>query len=142
MKPLSRNNILDILLFPVLLTVLMPVIVLFIPMVVSIVLIIILLGWIFIGITESYNLHYDEEFLYLESIMDRKKIPLAAIEKIKRSEKGMIVRGVTSWHYEIGFYAYVKMKEQSFSEIHGGKRVLEFVDTVRKRNSSLVAKLS
>ena len=142
MKPLSPNNILDILLFPVLLTIMMPAIVLFIPVVVSIILIVILIGWIFIGITGTYNLHYDEEFLYLESIIDRKKIPLAAIEKIKRSEKGMIVRGVTSWHYEIGFYPYAKMNEQSFSEIHGGKRVLEFVETVRKRNSSLVAQLS
>ena len=142
MKPLSPNNILDILLFPVLLTVMMPVIVQFIPVVVSIVLSITLIGWIVIGVKDTYNLHFDEDFLYLESIIDRKKIPLSAIEKIRRSEKGMIVRGVTSWHYEIKFNAYAKMKDQSFSEVHGGKRVLEFVETVRKRNSSVVAQLS
>jgi hypothetical protein len=67
---------------------------------------------------------------------------LEAIEKIQRSKEGMIVRGVTSWHYEINFYTYTKMKKQSINEVHGGRKVPEFVDAVRKKNSLVLVQLS
>lgn len=147
MKPLSPTNILNALLFPVLLLFILPILILAgVPEVsnpvIAVILFTILISWIAIGANETYDLHYDDEFLYLNSILGRKKIPLEAIEKIQRSKEGMIVRGVTSWHYEINFYTYTKMKKQSINEVHGGRKVPEFVDAVRKKNSLVLVQLS
>lgn len=78
MKPLSPNNIVNVLLFPVLLLLIMPLFMLaglagVSNPVVAIILYTLLIIWIIVGAKETYNLHYDEEFLYLRSIADRKK---------------------------------------------------------------------
>jgi hypothetical protein len=143
MKPLSPNNILNALVFPVLL---LPVMTLFVlagapgishPLTATF-LYIILFTWISIAARQTYNLHYDTEFLYMNSIGRRLKVPLADIQKIQRSNDGIKVKGLTSWRYTISFHSQTKIAEQSVYELAGSKKVEGFAAIVTQQNPSVL----
>jgi hypothetical protein len=92
MKPLSPTNILNALLFPVLLLFILPILILAgVPEVsdpvIAAILFTILISWIAIGANETYDLHYDDEFLYLNSILDRKKFHWKPSKKFNAPKK-------------------------------------------------------
>lgn len=144
MKPLSPKNILNVLVFPVLL--LLTLTFLLIPggfpwisnPGIAILLYTILFVWIFAAAIRTYDLHYDGEFLYLKRIGETRKIPLSAIKQIQRSNDGIKVKGLSSWRYTIEFHSSTNIVDQSIYEVIGSRKVEEFVDIVKQVNSTVL----
>lgn len=143
MKPLSPNNILNALVFPVLL---LPVMTMFVLAgapgishpVTATFFYLVLFTWISVTARETYNLHYDTEFIYMKSIGRRCKIPLSDIQKIQRSNEGIRVKGLTSWRYTISFQSHTKIADQSVYEPAGSEKVKGFADSVKNQNASVL----
>lgn len=144
MKPLSPNNRLNALLFPfvsLFLSALLLVIGTFswnIYPIVCTLYCLVMIVWTYFAAIETYDLHYDDEFLYLKRIGRKVTIPLSAIKTIQRTDEGMKVVGVTAWLYVIRFHATAEMVDQTVYEPHGSRRVAEFVEVVRRRNDGVI----
>lgn len=152
MKPLSTNNISNALVFPVLLFLIStPFAVagaasdiaadklwIYHPLSIFIYFILLLL-WIGMAAFHTYNLRYDDEFLYLDGIIDSKKVPLSTIKKIERSTDGVRVKGLTSWKYTIEFHPGSDVSTQTAFEVIGTEKVSTFVVVVKKVNPALLA---
>lgn len=148
MTPLSPNNVLNALVFPVLLLITLT---LFLlpgqtpylsnpPVAIS--LYIILFCWIYYAVGHTFDLYYDHEFLHLRSLAKARQIPLTAIKRIHRSHEGIKVRGLTSWRYIIQFHAASKMDDQVIYEVDGSKKVEAFSKIVKQRNGTVLLKLT
>lgn len=148
MTPLSPNNLLNTLLFPVLLCITLTLLLLpgGVPYIsntpVAILLYMILFSWIYYGGWQTYDLYYNHEFLHLRSITKTRQIPLTAIKGIQRSHEGIKVKGLTSWRYIVQFHTDTKIKDQIIYEVDGSKKVEVFASIVRKRNTSALIDLS
>ena len=143
MKPLATSNILNLIFFPIslLLTLSLFTIAgatqLLVGEVLTILLFPVLVVWIWVGVKDARNLYYDEEFVYLEGVIDSSKVPLSQVTRIAKDLTGMRATGVTAWRYRLEFAPSEKVPAQTMYEVDGGKRVAEFVKAVRKINPAL-----
>lgn len=148
MIPLSPNNVINALVFPVLLAITLTLFLLpgGFPYIsnppVAILLYIILFSWIYYAAEQTYDLHYDQEFLYLKSVTRTTQLPLTSIKRIRRSHEGIKVKGLTSWRYIIQFHPDAKMGDQIVYEIDGSKKVEAFVAIVQQQNTTVLVSLS
>jgi len=94
--------------------------------------------WIYFAAEETYDLYYDDEFVYLKRIGRKVTIPLSDIKAIQRTEEGMRVVGVTAWLYVIRFHANAEMVEQTVYEPHGSRKVVAFIEVVRRGNAAVI----
>ena len=145
MKPLSPNNVLNALLYPVLLLLMVtgllmtPADLVWMKNKSVVVLIyIVLIAWIYLASRATYNLRYDMEFLYMKGVMKTTKIPLSAIIKVQRTTDRIKVYGLSSWRYTVEFDSSAKMPSQVVYETVGSKKVEEFVEVVRRLNPNVV----
>ena len=147
MKPLSPNNILNALVFPTLLAFMLP---LFIVSgsvkwisspALAIILYTLLFTWIYFSAKQTYDLHYDLEFLYLNSIGKSSKVPMSSIKSIQRSNEGIRVKGLTSWKYTIEFHSDITIVSQCIYETVGSKKVEEFAEIVKQKNATVIIRL-
>lgn len=144
MKKLAANNILNALIFPVLL----------VPTITFLALATdgfwissnLILGalycglsaWIYFSAKGTFNLFYDSEFLYLNGLVEKIKIPLAMVQKIQRSHDGIKAQGVNSWKYTIAFKGNENIRVQSLYEVDGSSTVEEFAAAVKQINPHVI----
>lgn len=144
MKKLAANNILNALLFPVLL----------VPTITILALATdgfwissnLILGalycglsaWIYFSAKGTFNLFYDSEFLYLNGLVKNIKIPLARVQKIQQSHDGIKVQGINSWKFTIAFRDDENIKVQSLYKVDGSTTVEEFVAAVKQINPHVI----
>ena len=107
----------------------------------TVVLFVFLIVWIYVGVTTTCNLYYDNDFVYVEGPVFNTKVPLARVTKIAKDLTGMRATGVTSWRYRLEFAPSEKLDAQIFYEVDGGTTVKEFVVTARKVNPALLVEL-
>jgi hypothetical protein len=144
MKKLAANNILNALIFPVLLVPTLT----FLAWVTdgfwissNLILGALYCGlsaWIYFSAKGTFNLFYDSEFLYLNGLVKNIKIPLAMVQKIQRSHDGIKVQGVNSWKYTIVFKGNENITVQSLYEVDGSTTVEEFAAAVKQINSHVI----
>ena len=140
MKPLATNNILNALFFPVAVFVMLLIltiaggstILLGVPL--TVLLFAVLGIWIYIDASGTYNVFYDDEFIYLKGLLHRCKVPHSQVRSIARDQTGMKVSGVTAWRYRLEFTAITNVAGQTFYEVDGGTKVAEFVKHIRNVN--------
>src|SRR5262245_22501266 len=110
MKPLSPVNILNALIFPVFLFAGLTIflvqneesrsltfgILFFVLYAISV-------GWIYAALERTFDLYYDNTFLYLRKLNSKRKIPLTAIKRIYLTSNRVNVMGINSWKYNIEF---------------------------------------
>jgi Ca2+/Na+ antiporter len=148
MIPLSPNNVINALVFPVLLSITLTLFLLpgRVPYIsnppVAILLYIILFCWIYYAARQTYDLHYDQEFLHLTSLTKKTQLPLTAIKRIQKSNEGIKVRGLTSWRYILQFHPDTKIEDQVIYEVNGSRKVETFASVVRQRNTTVLVKLT
>jgi hypothetical protein len=148
MTPLSPNNLLNALLFPVLLFITLTLLLLpgGVPYIsnppVAFLLYIVLSSWIYYANWQTFDLYYDHEFLHLRSLTKSRQIPLTAIKGIRRSHEGVKVKGLTSWRYTVQFDASFKIEDQIIYEINGSRKVEAFASIVKQRNSNVLVNLT
>lgn len=147
MKPLATNKILNILFFPVSLLLVVSLftigggIQILVGNIVTVLLFPGLIAWIYFGVRDACNLYYDEEFVYLEGLLYKSKVPLSAVTRIARDLTGMRASGITAWRYRLEFAPGEKVAAQTIYEVDGGTRVAEFIIVVRQTNPLAVVEL-
>jgi len=103
------------------------------------VLLFVVLGlWVYFGVRETCNVFYDDEFVYLEGIGHSSKVPLTEVKRIARDQSGMKASGVTAWRYILEFTSASNVAPQTFHEIDGGTKVIEFVRHLKTINPKVV----
>lgn len=143
MKPLAPNNIVNDLLFPIVILIVLSiltiagVIFLLIQAVFVVFVFAVLVAWIGFGIRDTYNVFYDSEFIYLKGILDSHKISLSSVKRVKVDKEGMRVIGVTSWKYLIEFDTRVKVRPQMVHQTAGTTSVNDFVEVAKLVNPDL-----
>jgi hypothetical protein len=149
MKPLSPNNLLNVTLFPVLLVLALGFILwvlgeadLVAPPILVVIPLGVLFAWIYFAAKDTYNIYFDDEFVYLRKLWLNKKVPLTAVTTIRRVTEGMRVEGVTAWHYKITFHPETQIAEQSVMEAAGGTRMKVFVEIVSRKNANVSISIS
>ena len=144
MKPLAKSNILNVLLFPVVLLVILLLIAVgggagtLIPVPFLLFMFIVLGFWIFFGVRETCDVSYDDQFIYLQGLLDQHRIPLSQLRKIARDQRGMKASGITAWKYRLEFDPSLKISPQTIYEAEGDTRVKEFTTLVKEKNPALV----
>ena len=144
MKSLAAKNILNVLLFPVLLLLILIVITIggtaadLMPVPFLVLLFVVLSLWIFFGIRETCNVFYDDQFIYLKGLLNSHKVSLSQIKKIAKDQTGMKASGITAWRYRLEFEPSAKISPQIIYEVAGGKKVAEFIAIVKSKNPHLV----
>ena len=147
MKPLAKNNILNILFFPVSLLLIVSLFTIggatqiMVGDIGTVLLFAGLVVWIYFGARDAYNLYYDDEFVYLEGLIYNTKVPLSGVTRIARDLTGMKASGVTAWRYRLEFAPSDKVAAQTFYEVDGGTRVAAFVIVVRQGNPLVIVEL-
>jgi hypothetical protein len=148
MKPLAKNNILNVLFFPVLLFLVISLFTIggvtqiMIGNVGTILLFVGLITWIYFGVRDACNLHYDDEFVYLDGLIYKSKVPLSHVTRIARDLTGMKASAVTAWRYRIEFAPSEKVAAQTFYEADGGTRLAASISAVREVNPLVVVELT
>ena len=144
MKQLGTNNIFNVLLYPVLLLLILSLITIsgvattLIPVPFLLLLFLALILWIIFGVRDTCNVFYDDQFIYLQGLLNRYKIPLSQLKKISKDQTGMKASAITAWRYRLEFEPGIKISPQIIYEVEGGTKVAEFTAIVKKMNSALV----
>jgi hypothetical protein len=129
MKPLASSNIMNAKFFPVALFLVLSLFTIagatqiMVGITFTVLLFIVLMAWIYFGVTNAGNLYYDDEFVYVEGLVFNSKVPLTRVTKIAKDLSGMRTTGVTAWRYRLEFAPTEKLHEQIFYEVDGGSAV-------------------
>ena len=148
MRPLAKNSILNVLFFPISLFLVVSLFTIggvtqiMVGNVGTVFLFVGLITWIYFGVRDACNMHYDDEFVYLDGLIYNSKVPLSQVTRIARDLTGMKASAVTAWRYRIEFAPSEKVAAQTFYEADGGTRVAAFVSAVKQVNPLVVVDLT
>jgi hypothetical protein len=111
--------------------------------IVAFIFLLVLVAWMYGVINRTYDLYYDQQFVYLKGFRKNKSVPLASIKRIAHvhnmqlNYRATLIDGMRFDRYSIAFDPAIDLDDQEILLLR--KKDLElFIDAVRRCNKHVV----
>ncbi|MBL0742671.1 hypothetical protein [Chryseolinea lacunae] len=99
-----------------------------------------LAAWIYAAMRNTFNLFYDDQFLYLKGVLSQRKVPLQMVTRIQITNEMLKVMGITFWKYNVAFDPAAGIDDQPVWETWDDKDLDEFAAVVRQHNPGIIVR--
>lgn len=93
--------------------------------------------WLYGALNNTYDLFYDDKFVYLKGCFRKRKIAFRHIRRIQLTPHRISVLGFSTWKYRIVFASEVGIGDQYFWDVVGGKAADVFGAAVKAQNDAV-----
>ncbi|HEY0741671.1 MAG TPA: hypothetical protein VGD40_09415 [Chryseosolibacter sp.] len=93
--------------------------------------------WLFGALNKTYDLFYDDKFVYLKGCFRKRKIAFRHVTRIQLTSHRRRILGFSTWKYRIVFASEVGIDDQYFWDVMGGKAADEFGAAVKAQNDAV-----